>query len=250
MAAAGAGARTHVLEIYTQNGLAPYCMKPVNNGKQIFGGMDIRQPEVKDRVKIHSDMVALGILFPVLGDSDYEYLEVMPPVRTHEMPHVTNDNFQFVKVYDNHPKIEDLISKYQAQSQGESTVEQTKLEEYCKEIKAMTYAESSQVKSSGRYWSAPGKRNDLRKISMPVHTRVERILKAAKEAAKDATNEQVPTEDQANPSEFEAEAEGGAAAAAAIGQGGSRRRRHRRPSRKYKKSKRVLRRKSRSTRRR
>jgi hypothetical protein len=90
----------------------------------------------------------------------------------------------------------------------------------------------------------------LRKISLPVYKRVKKILKAAEHAEQEAMNEEVPKEDQAIPSEFEAEAEaGGGAAASEEGfRGGSRRRR--RPSRKYKKSKRVMRRKSRSTRRR
>ena len=211
--------------------------------------MDIRQPEGKDRVKIHSDIIAYGILFPVLGDSDHTFPEVMPTESTYEMPHVTNDNFQFVKVYDNHPMIGELISKYKAKGQVESSDEQTKLEEYCKRIKESTFAESREFKSSGRYWSAPSKRNDLSKISVAVDKRVKKILREMGDPNNQlillfevGAKRREVVADQATPSsEFEA---GGGAEV----EGGSRRRR--RPSRKYKKSKRVLRRKSRSTRRR
>ena len=238
--------RQPVLEIYTQNGLEPYIMKPVGDGIKMFESGEYKAPDRKYRVNLHSDLIAYGVLYPVLGDSDHEFIK-MPRDRTITMPHVNNDNFQFMCVFDNHPMISELQKMY-----GESL--KPEIEDppaYCQRITKMTFAESIVLKEDGSYWSAPSKRNALSRISISVDRRVKRILKAAEEAAATAVTEarNLTLEDEIGSSALEAGGGGGGATSVvptSLG-GGSRRRR---PSRKYKKSKRVLRRKSRSTRRR
>ena len=265
MAAAEAGGgpaqagqpRQPVLEIYTREGLAPYCMKPVNDGTTMFKGSDIMQPDGSVRVKIHSDIIAHGILWPVLGDPDIEFKQgtsdnTIPPDRTYSSPHVTNDRFQYVMVYDNHPMLGYLISQYQ-KSKGNWTEKQKELETFCKEIRDMTYVESSEFKPDGQFWPTPEKRNNLSQLSPAVYKRVNLILRSAAAAAKDEMNKEVPEEDEMNkevPEDQMTPSNSQGEVAAQTKPGGSRRRRRHRPSRKYKKSKRVLRRKSRSTRRR
>jgi hypothetical protein len=259
--AQGGSEREPVLEIYTQRGLEPYIMKPVGKGKEMFGNMDLyKAPQGKDRVKLHSELIAHGVLHPVLGDPDFEFLKEMPFDRSITMPHLNNPYFQLIKVFDNHKILDKLKSIY-----AESTAPvQSRAQEYCEEIRGMTYRPTRAI------WS-PEKRNDLRKISVTVANRVGRILNAAAEAAAIESNKELKPDEIEITSEFEAgddaaaaeahsaaaelglENQGAADAAGAgstagstAGQGGG----SSRPSRKYKKSKRVLRRKSRSTRRR
>jgi hypothetical protein len=255
MAAAGEEGRKPVLEIYCQAGLAPYCMKPVNNGIEKFKGNDIRQPDGSVRVKMHADIIAHGILWPVLGDPEFVYKQAtstapltppIPPEMSYSSPHVSNPNFQYFMVYDNHPTLDFLISQYQ-QSRGKWDEKQVELEKFCKDIQQMTFLESREFKPHGQYWLTPKERNDLKTFSPKVFNKVKNILAAAAAAAKEEMNK-VSEEDKITlPEDEEA---GKAGAAGGVTDGGSRRRRRRRPSRKYKKSKRVLRRKSRSTRRR
>jgi hypothetical protein len=254
--AQGGSEREPVLEIYTQNGLQPYIMKPVGKGIEMFQSDSYKAPEGKDRVKLHSDLIAYGVLHPVLGDPDFEFLKEMPFDRSITMPHLNNPYFQLIKVFDNHKILDRLKSTY-----AESTAEvQSEAQKYCEGIREMTYRPTRAI------WS-PEERNDLRKISVTVASRVRRILNAAAEAAAIESNKELKPDEIEIQSEFEvgddaaaAEAHSAAAklgledqgaadaagAGSTTGQGGG----SSRPSRKYKKSKRVLRRKSRSTRRR
>jgi hypothetical protein len=246
--AQGGSEREPVLEIYTQNGLEPYIMKPVGKGTHLFGEGS-KAPNVKDRVKLHSELIAFGVLHPVLGDPDFQFLKEMPFDRSITMPHLNNDNYQLIRVFDNHKILDKLKSIYTESVE----VDSSKALEYFERIREMAYRPFRSI------WS-PGKRNDLNRISVKVVRRVKSILKAAADAAETESNMELTPDEIKIPSEFEA---GDAAAAAeahsaggpksgqdgAAEQGGGSRRR-RGPSRKYKKSKRVLRRKSRSTRRR
>jgi hypothetical protein len=257
MSAAGGGPAQAgpqpVLEIYTQNGLEPYIMKPVGKGTEMFKSDTYKVPQGKDRVKLHSELIAYGALYPVLGDADFEFLSEMPFDRSITMPHVNNDNFQFITVFENHKILRKLISTY---AETTDVVVQSKAQAYCEDIKRMTYTESNVFKPDAPYWSAPRKRNVLRKISVSVANRVGRILKAAEDAAEKESNKELKPDEIEIPSEFEAGDDAAATAEAdraaaefgggAAAQGGG----SRRPSRKYNKSKRVLRRKFRATRRR
>jgi hypothetical protein len=262
-AAGGGGPRPQpVLEIYTQNGLEPYYMEPIGDGIHIFG-TECRAPQGKYRVKLHSELIAFGVLHPVLGDPDFEFLKEMPVERSITMPHLNNDNFQFITVFDNHKMLERLKSIYAEKS---AKVDSGDAMEYSERIRGMAYHPFCRI------W-APEKRNDLNKISVAVARRVNSILREAAAAAAVAadmeSNTELTPDEIKIPSVFEAGDDAAAAeearrAAAAVlggedavlggedagqgrpGQGGG----SRRPSRKYKKSKRVLRRKSRSTRRR
>jgi hypothetical protein len=243
-----------VLEIYTQNGLQPYIMKPVGNGIHMFQSETCRVPELGDRVKLHSDLIAYGVLHPVLGDPGdklgEQFWSEMPCDRSYTMPHLNNPHFQFIMVFDNHKYLEQLKTAYEKSAVA---VDQNKADEYCKGIEKRTYAQSEANIQGGQPWVTPPKRHHLSMISVAVDRRVKRIMKAATEATAHESNKELSTDEKIVPIAFEpgdaadvAEAHSAAAQSEAAGQGGG----SRRPSRKYKKSKRVLRRKSRSTRRR
>lgn len=212
-------------------------MKPVGKGIEMFQGDSYKVPQGKDRVKLHSDLIAYGVLHPVLGDPDFEFLKEMPFDRSITMPHLNNPHFQLIKVFDNHKILDRLKSTYAVST---AIANQDVANEYCEGIREMTYRPTRAI------WS-PEKRNDLRKISVTVASRVRRILNAAAEAAAIESNKELKPDEIEIQSEFEVGDDAAAAEAhSAAGQGGG----SSRPSRKYKKSKRVLRRKSRSTRRR
>jgi len=265
MAAAGGGPAQAtpqpVLEIYTQNGLEPYFMKPVGKGTEMFESNTYKFPELRDRVKLHSDLIAYGVLHPVLGDPEdllgEQYWSEMPCDRSYTMPHLNNPHFHFITVFENHKYLEQLKTAY---ARSTVAVDPNKADAYCKGIGKRTFAESDAKIQGGQPWVTPAKRHHLSMISVAVDRRVKRIMKAAAAAAAAAAADEINKELSADekidltfkPGDDDADvAETQRAAAVLRGdtadQGGGSRRR---PSRKYKKSKRVLRRKSRSTRRR
>jgi hypothetical protein len=267
MSAAGGGPAQAtpqpVLEIYTQNGLEPYFMKPVGNGTDMFQSQSesiYKVPDLGDRVKLHSDLIAYGVLHPVLGDPGdklgEQFWSEMPCDRSYTMPHLNNPHFQFIMVFDNHKYLEQLKTAY---AKSAVAVDQNKADDYCKGIGKRTYAQSEANIQGGQPWVTPPKRHHLSMISVAVDRRVKRIMKAAADAAAEAAADEINKElsdEKTDPIAFEpgndaadvAEAHSAAAVLGgeAAGQGGG----SRRPSRKYKKSRRVLRRKSRATRRR
>ena len=177
MAAAGAGSgtRKHVLEIYCGSGLGVYLMKPVNKGLEIFGRGDIVSPKGKDRVGIHSGVIGHGTLHTVVGDGDHTFRPFEPNM-DYEQPHVTNPYFDFLRVYENHPMISELVKKYD----DGSSANPENATSFIDEVKSMTWEESNGVKPGGSYWLAPSKRNLLRLISPKVLNRVNAIKKKSR----------------------------------------------------------------------
>jgi hypothetical protein len=247
-------------------------MKPVNKGLEIFGRGDIVSPKGKDRVGIHSGVIGHGTLHTVVGDADHTS-NTFTPNMDYEQPHVTNPYFDFLRVYENHPMISELVKKY---NDG-SSADQDNANHFIDEVKSMTWEESNEVKPGGSYWLTPSERNSLSDISGRVFNRVKAILKKSKSSKRSSSRGSRSSSRGSDRSRSSSSGRDNGAAAeisdrpgSNVGSprspfrdrrlsdsggsddnpqdGGSRRRR--RPSRKYKKSKRVLRRKSRSTRRR
>jgi hypothetical protein len=237
MAAAGVEERQPVLEIYTDAGLGRYVMKPVNKGVALFESSDIKAPASTKRVELHVNVIGHGTLYPFEG-----------PDGTFSMPKMSNPYFQMIMVYENHPKLQNLIEAYREGTIPEGGVG------FCDIVK-------------GYIDKRPGTSvADVNKTILDsldaISVKVKRMVASIRQKAKAEISKTTAASEAVDPP---------TAASAARGEptgydsgndsddihdvlgsrwSGSRRRRRRRPSRKYKKSKRVLRRKSRSTRRR
>lgn len=202
--AAAAEKRKPVFEIYCDEGLGYFVIKPVNEGVTKYGEQ-MKTPASGDRVNIIINLISQGVFGPVGGDPELESVEHP----TYEQPYLRNPAVLLIRVYDDHAYISDLVIYYNQGREVASPI----ATEFIQRINGYRYHVGIKLwNTAKRDWIKV-----LEKVSIPVANGLK------------AHNKQ------------------SAAKGAGAGAGGSRRRR---PSRKYKKSKRVLRRKSRSTRRR
>jgi hypothetical protein len=215
---AAAESRPHpVCEIFIGRGF--FLIKPTRQGEKLFGSTNIVDPTHKAKVDIEVELITKGKKRWDPKEHDYTKMRlkdrelVEPSVEdNYETPPLASGLDYMYVVYSNHPVLDYLIAEYKRQLPS-SEVYQENAMANIQDLESYKYGMNPRFTS---FWH--DSRYDLSKRSISVDRKVKLFTKGKSKKTPGA-----------------GAAEGGGA--------------RRRPSRKYKKSKRVLRRKSRATRR-
>lgn len=213
MSAAETGLPYPVCEIFSDKGFRTYIIRPTAQGTDLFSGVEPVSLDPSNRIDLEFELISKGNKHFLEREKEWN-LQGVNPEQNYETPGLSNNSYYISVVYSNHPVVGKLVSEYQkALTDLHSSSEQDRQENQKQAEQFIQTVESyTYPKIAGIQRSEIWR--DLRPTTVERSVKLDNMLKTYAKSSG---------------------AKGGA---------------RRRSSRKYKKSKRVLRRKSRSTRRR